>query len=1221
MSEATRVRDLLDLPDTLGKADYVLQLTQGVEKPRETVESYVVTPAIVDAFDRALALVGRALRDGRSQATYLHGSYGSGKSHFMAVLSLLLRGHELAWREPQLHDLRAKHPFVGNKNLLELHFHMIGKQGLEDALFSGYVDHVRQHHPEAPLPALFADEQLFDDARRLLDELGDDAFFAPMNEGIEEEDDWGEFGDKRWTRDRFETFASSTDPDERGQLFTALVDTRFGAYTKERGVFVDAEAGLSEIARHAKTLGYDAILLFLDELVLWLSMRAADAGWVHREVEKMVKLVESQDASRSLPIVSFIARQRSLVEMVGEQYVGSEAMRLDQQLKHWEGRFDTIHLEDRNLPDIIEKRILKPKDDGSRSALDAAFDKLRKTAGNSWDTLLGREDAEAFRKTYPFSPALVDALVALSSFLQRDRTAIKLLMEILVEHIEDLRVGEVVRVGDLFDPLAGGEEAADGAMRSRFATAKELYKHKFLPLIQESNGTNSAERCQRLRPDHLTRIGCSNCPEKACRSDNRLIKTLLIGALVPQVKAFQNLTASRLVQLNHGTLQVPIPGTEAGIVAQKLKRWATEIPQLRVGEQKDPTVRVQLEGVDVTPILEAASGADERGARQRIIKELLFEALGITKAGPEEWGTDDKRSWRCTQRPGHIRFGNVRQMSVEALRCPPEHDWRLVVDYPFDDETHGPNDDVQRLDTFVEETGGTWTLVWLPHFFSDATKKHLRDLVILEHILSTKDTERRYLSHLAVDNQQRARLDLDNLRNQKRNHLGRVLEQAYGLAKAESDTLDPSATVDDQLRVLQPGARVRQQLAPTLAYALDNYIPALLEARYPRHPIFTETLSSQRIERLVELFGELVDSEDKRLARDKKVVDEVRGTLGELGLVRTTEGTIHLMEEQTLEQLDRKRAQQGDTDPTVGQIRSFIDESGTMGLLPAAEDLVVRCYARWAKRTFVSLGKPYTPQGKSRIPDEVVLEKPDLPTHEEWARAYSQAGAYFGVGAAGRALHPDNLKRFEAHLREKREAHARAVAELPGLLVRRLETLELDPDADRLKTARSADSLVAELSDKSAVDQVRVLARFEPETSARAIGKSIASSAEVVAVLKDDLLFNVFRQLRTRRADLTGADELLENVARALRQDELNEALTGRLRDLARAGQDLLMPSAPAPEPEVPGREKAYAATLSRGARSARDELTQALAELDRAIESHGDSVEVEGSVRIYVKR
>jgi predicted ATPase len=139
------------------QGDYVLKLTEGLAKPEETAALYVTTPKLVDAFDRALGLVGDALRSGQSKATYLHGSFGSGKSHFMAMLSLLLQGHEAAWRVADFHPLRPKHPFAGKQKLLELHFHMIVADSLESKLFLNYIEYVQQQHPEAALPGLFAD--------------------------------------------------------------------------------------------------------------------------------------------------------------------------------------------------------------------------------------------------------------------------------------------------------------------------------------------------------------------------------------------------------------------------------------------------------------------------------------------------------------------------------------------------------------------------------------------------------------------------------------------------------------------------------------------------------------------------------------------------------------------------------------------------------------------------------------------------------------------------------------------------------------------------------------------------------------------------------------------------------------------------------------------------------------------------------------------------------
>ena len=49
----------------------------------------------------------------------------------------------------------------------------------------------------------------------------------------------------------------------------------FTAYTQQAS-YVDLDTGLAAIAAHAKGLGYDAVVLFLDELVLWLAFSVQD---------------------------------------------------------------------------------------------------------------------------------------------------------------------------------------------------------------------------------------------------------------------------------------------------------------------------------------------------------------------------------------------------------------------------------------------------------------------------------------------------------------------------------------------------------------------------------------------------------------------------------------------------------------------------------------------------------------------------------------------------------------------------------------------------------------------------------------------------------------------------------------------------------------------------------------------------------------------------------
>ncbi|MEJ2388166.1 MAG: DUF6079 family protein [Chromatiaceae bacterium] len=89
----TLLRDLIPIPERVHQSDFVLRLTEGVTEPERTLAEYVVTDQLQRCFDDALGIIEKAVSSGVSKAVYLNGSFGSGKSHFMAVLSLLLAGN------------------------------------------------------------------------------------------------------------------------------------------------------------------------------------------------------------------------------------------------------------------------------------------------------------------------------------------------------------------------------------------------------------------------------------------------------------------------------------------------------------------------------------------------------------------------------------------------------------------------------------------------------------------------------------------------------------------------------------------------------------------------------------------------------------------------------------------------------------------------------------------------------------------------------------------------------------------------------------------------------------------------------------------------------------------------------------------------------------------------------------------------------------------------
>ena len=71
--------------------------------------------------------------------------------------------------------------------------------------------------------------------------------------------------------------------------------------------------------------------------------------------------------------------------------------------------------------------------------------------------------------------------MAVSSALQRERTALKIMLQLLVNRRDTLRLGDVIPLGDLWDVVAHGDEAFTDVMRVNFQNAKNLYQNKLLP--------------------------------------------------------------------------------------------------------------------------------------------------------------------------------------------------------------------------------------------------------------------------------------------------------------------------------------------------------------------------------------------------------------------------------------------------------------------------------------------------------------------------------------------------------------------------------------------------------------------------------------------------------------------------------------------------------------------------------------------------------------------
>ena len=1136
------LRDLFDLPEHVNPGDFVLKLSEVVDHPDQALKDYVVTDQLAKCFDDALALVQSGLASNESKATYLHGSFGAGKSHFMAILYLLLQGNAAARSIEKLAPVVTKHNrWAQGKKFLLVPYHMIGADSVEQRLLGGYYDLVTKLHPDRPPAGLFPSDSLIANARTLRSQMGDTSFFKALNGSSS--DDWGAMeGD--WDTTSFETACRAGGGSaDRTRLVDALVRSLFPA-ARETAGFVSLDDGLSVLSQHAKSLGYDGVILFLDELILWLASRSGDTAFVNREAPKLVKLVEAGAGSRPIPIISFIARQRDLRTLMGEHALGAEVRNFEDALAYFEARFSRITLEDRNLAAIARHRILKPKNDTARLLIQQAFAQVRRAPESVRDILLTCEiNIEDFEQLYPFSPALVKTLVVVSSALQRERTALKIMMQLMVENQDSMRLGELVPVGALFSAMLEGHDAFSQELRHQFEKARKLWEQKLRPALLRSAG---------LTNEQLLEASLDDPAVRRFRTDERIVGTLVLSALAPEAETLHGLTARRLAALNYGTIKVPLPGGEPAVVEQRCRAWAAETGVVKfTGTSVDPIISLPLSDVDTSSILANAQHEDNAGNRLQKVRQLLFEELSIKYESTFE--ISYRVTWRATPRDVELRFANVWEADNTALQSDGDI-WRVLVDFPFDRDHHTPFDDLNRLEQFRRTNReGSRTLVWLPCFFSEGLKTDLGRFVVLEFLLSNDDRLRQYSSHLSLADRAEAKTVLANQRDQLKERLRRALRMAYGVMNAETGILDEGLQLDkeQQFQSLDASVTVRPPAAADLRSELDNLIEQALDGQYSAHPKFNKddmTLSNALVQQAFDKICEAMEAPDSRVAIDRDVRKKLRPLLDPLELAYVAEQFL-AVKTTWFDRFDPREAQLPNRTATVGQLRRWMNEPTPMGLPTVLENLVILTYARQASRMLTLQGIPM-PESLTSLRNEVLLERQALPEQAVWEEVASYTSHIFGV-----TLQPlpklASLQKLDTEVRELVSKHSGDVANYLGKLSSTLPKICGGcSDLARFKTATRMNALCATIQQtRKPLDLFEAIRVAKMETSPAGMGVVFKQALPVHRAL-DQVRIDVFERLGQVQDEprASVAQGLRLQIQEALEADEHVTSLDGVVR-------------------------------------------------------------------------
>ena len=1177
----TLLKDLIHIPEHVQRGDFVLKLTEGVQRSQETLDNYVFTDQLRTAFGQGLELIKSSIERRESKAAFLHGSFGSGKSHYLAVLHLLLAHDPVARAHVELAPLVQKHSWLTGKKLMLVPFHMIGAESLEQAVFTQYLAYVNRVHPGHPSPAVFLGEPVLEQADALRAQMGDEKFFPALGAA----DGWGDLSG--WDAESYARArkAEPNSPDRR-RLISAIVDKLLPSYSRvivgSGEGFVPIDEGLAILCEHAKSLGYDALLFFLDEVVLWLASRVADTQFVNRESMKLVKLVEAQNA-RALPIISLLARQRDLRELVGENSPGAEKLSALDALKYFEGRFSTIKLEDRNLPVIVQKRILKPKSDSAEREIDLKFAETKKLRQEIQDVLrTSSYTEEDFRRVYPFSPALIQSLVAVSSVLQRERTAIRVLLQLLVDRRESLSLGSIVPVGDLYDAIAEGDEPFSDGMRAIFDGAKKLYREKLRPRLCQDQGV-TWEVMEGLPPTDPKREGF--------RRDDRIVKTLLLAVLAPEVEALKGLTSQKLVALNHGTYRSTIPGQEVGMVLGKLRRWQPDVSEIHLdGDVNNPTVQLRILGVDTSSILEKAANEDNPGNRRVMVRKILFERLGI--AWQDTFETVHSFWWRGTRRQISVVFSNIRELPSASLRSQ-GNDWKLVIDFPFDGPDREPQEDLQRLEDFRSSEGSTRTACWLPAFLSSARQNDLGRLVVLEYALASDNRFHELASHLPPVERGQAKAQLAAQKEALRARISLSLEAAYGIGKEESDMLGPKLEVSERFQCLDSSTtRLNRPAVGTLDKALESLCDQMLRLQYPKHPAFEGEIKTGTLKRVYEWVQRAASMDPQRVVVEKERRTEVRGVVDPLGLGTLPEDAL-VLSTNWVEHFEREMARKKSDSLTVGDLRAWTDKPEARGLPTEVQNLLIMAFADMQRRRFLLHGGPVVPS-IDKLQDDIELRPQPLPDKAQFAAARERAAKAFGV-SVGEVVGPANVSQLIEAIKDQVTKGLSSARELESQLRQRLSAMEIPFDSStRACTAQAVVSVLEALSKADPNHLIERLATARAPSSWEAFGTSLKQAEAVAKALRDTRWESMEPAFRLSGAFVEQSAAIKHEVVELLKVDELTASLPSKLRVLESRCAELVKkalagepkPPTPVPPPKG-GAGPAKIVSLEEGARSA----------------------------------
>lgn len=1016
------IHEAFDLPsrEDITAQEFVVKLqTEDDEaRDRKLVEDYVFTPTV----EQELPLIFDALRHvherGEEMGRFIHGSFGSGKSHFMALLGMLLRNRDVAWSKKAevIEALRPHRDWIGDANLLVVRLHMLTADEEDfDRMVYEATNHALDLLGKAPFEFMNVDGVL-DEMRREAEQYGD-AFWTQLR-------DAGVLASQA----AFEMLADG-EPKDREDLARSFL-TYKGRDTRSAGLDPNWGNGLQRLTAHVKAQGFGGLVFLVDEVMLWLGEKTEPE--FKRAINQLNTMVDHATGRRAVPLFVFVARQRKLREFFPD-WASDDAM--EEHLAHHSKRFDQTTLQDVELRHICRQRVLK-RLPANESEIAKVVDSLAEQHKKALPALLQSADIDYLKDVYPFHPALIEMLIDISSLMQRERTALRLLYELLVVHYPDLPLGQFLPVGSAFEAIFPPQETPQGRKKlDDLQSIHRLYYERFRPAMEQMLELAKTDESFEFDAERQ-------------RVLDQLVKTALLAEVSPRLKGSGGMTVERLVRLNDADVDGHTDRGRMTQAHQSLVELARKVPgSLQVsGSGRTAVVTVVLQGANLEEYMERARAkVSAHHVRLKVFSEILRGALGLTGAKWEGQSSGPVEiEWRGTKRKGSLVIRNVREMSNAQFKPDEGELFRLVVDYPWDDPGHTVEADRVRAQQVRQREGRVPTVCWLPRHMTNHEIEDLTDYAAAQHLCSKEGAE--LLTRLAEHERTQVLRQAESRMSMMR---GRIVE-----------TLSRVYREHGQVYALW-GDMAERAPEPELADNLRRLAQDLLDQRFPLHPMFGKSYSTSNLKSLCEWLIEAANTPDQSAPYDDGVAKVLKDLGQPLELLDLGQTKGRLRQDTRYIKAVMEKAS-GERVAWDGIDEMLMTE---YGFETSVRNLFLLYVARL--HSFRILSGDGTPQqlthdGKAR--GGLVLERARLLTVAEWTRARDLGPALFaGLDAPSTNRTVSEQDSYVTALRE------RGVETRKHLQAVHTETVSIigeaaAPESSRLALLREANTRLAPLA-------------------------------------------------------------------------------------------------------------------------------------------------------------